>query len=73
MSVVKATAMQNGGRVDQRSDVDVFFLLVSLPTGPGGPLLSSILGLHPCTGSGGGGISCLLQNTGKDASVNFFV
>lgn len=38
---------------------------VILPTGPWGALLSSILGLDPCTGNGGGGISCLLQDTGS--------
>lgn len=36
--------------------------IMPLPTGPWGALLSSILGLTPFTGKGGGGISCLLQN-----------
>lgn len=72
ISAVRAAATQDGGLGEglALSDVQIGGLTgvmfsVILPTGPWGALLSSILGLDPCTGNRGGGISCLLQDTGN--------
>lgn len=72
ISAVRAAATQDGGLGEglTLSDVQIGGLTgvmcsVILPTGPWGALLSSILGLDPCTGNRGGGISCLLQDTGN--------
>lgn len=61
-SVCKVQIPQTGTvDLNLRRDLSIQRIM-PLPTGPCSTLLSSILGLTPFTGMGGGGISCLLKN-----------